>query len=328
MASITESVGRMGGKNRPDDVLTVKQLLNGVGAAKGGPNPPLPATPVCDQKTIDAIQKFQLHHFGWSIADGRVDPNGPTLAKLNELSGSPGTSPFPAPTQPTTPPVDDGSHPGCDLSQSALINKAVKDARDYLDTAIRKLRGISGIIVPDAVTDDTKTKVKNIFKIDLNGGMSGETITNAFNFSTLLQNFAILRKSFNTKFPLECSATATNAAQVSNNFSDETVTFGSRFFPENLDGAMSNKDIRAVTLVHERAHTALRIAGHPGTSDSPVCIFPHLGFPNLSTADALKNAWCYEWLTASLQNDYSAEKYININSCANGGAEVITPSTM
>jgi hypothetical protein len=322
MASITESVGRMGGKNRPDDVLTVKQLLNSVGAAKGGPNPPLPVTPVCDQKTIDAIQKFQLHHFGWSIADGRVDPNGPTLAKLNELSGAPvtpGTSPLPFPTQPTTPPVDDGSHPGCDLTQSDLINKAVKDARDYLDTAIRKLRGISGVIMPDAVTDDTKAKVKNIFKIDLNGGMTGDTITSAFNFTTLLQNFGILRKSFNTSFPLECDPTVTNAAQVSNNFSDETVSFGPRFFPGNTDGAMSNKDIRAVTLVHERAHTALKISGHPGTGDVPVCIFPHLGFAGLSAADALKNAWCYEWLTASLQNDYSAEKYINVNMCTAGG---------
>lgn len=253
MASITESVGRMGGKNRPDDVITVKQLLNGVGAAKGGPNPPLPVTPVCDQKTIDAIQKFQLHHFGWSIADGRVDPNGPTLAKLNELSGSPGTpgtSPPPFPTQPTTPPPD-GSHPGCDLSQSDLINKAVKDARDYLDTAIRRLRGISGVIMPDAVTNDTKAKVKSIFKIDLLTEMSGDAITNAFNFTTLLQNFGILRKSFNTTFPLECDPTVTNAAQVSNNFSDETVSFGPRFFPGNTDGAMSNKDIRG----HARPRT-------------------------------------------------------------------------
>ncbi len=88
---------------------------------------------------------------------------------------------------------------------------------------------------------------------------------------------------------------------------------------------MSNKDIRAVTLVHERAHTALKIAGHPGTGDSPICIIPHLGDGSVTADDALKNAWCYEWLTASLQNDYAAEKYINVNSCAKG-AEVITPS--
>lgn len=314
MASITESVGRMGGKNRPDDVLTVKQLLNGVGAAKGGPAPPLALTVHCDQKTIDAIQRFQLHHFGWSIADGRVDPDGPTLAKLNELSGSPGPLPIP----PTPNPAEE-TLPGCDVSQSDLIDKAVKDAKDYLDTALRRLRGISGIVVPSTVVNDTKTKVRNIFKIDLVTEMSGDAITSAFNFSTLLQNFSILRASFNRTFPLRCDPNVTNAAQVSNNFQDETVTFGPRFFPGNSDGAISNKDTRAVTLVHERAHTALRISGHPGTGDVPVCVFPHLGFPGLSTDDALKNAWCYEWLTASLQNDYSPEKYINVNSCSAGG---------
>jgi hypothetical protein len=315
MASITESVGRMGGKNRPDDVLTVKKLLNGVGAAKGGPAPPLALTPVCDQKTIDAIQKFQLHHFGWSGADGRVDPDGQTLAKLNELSGSPGSPPVP-------PTPASNSHPGCDVAQSDLINKAVKDAKDFLDTANRRLRGIAGIVMPTPIVDDTKTKVRNIFKIDLTTEMSGNAITHAFNFSTLMQNFGLLRASFDRTFPLRCDPNATNAAQVSNDFRDETVTFGPRFFPGNSDGAMSNKDIRAVTLVHERAHTALKISGHPGTGDVPVCVFPHLGFlgfPGLTADDALKNAWCYEWLTASLQSDYSPGKYMNVNVCTPGG---------
>jgi hypothetical protein len=324
MASISESVGRMGGKNRPDDVVTVKQLLNGVGPAKGGPSPPLPVTAHCDQKSIDAIQKFQLHHFGWSIADGRVDPDGPTLAKLNELSGTPASQPSPpTPITPTPITPTDESLPGCDVSQSDLINKAVKNAKDFLDVAIRKLRaisGIGGIIMPTAVTLDTKTKVRNIFKIDLVAETSSNAMTNALNLSTLNQNFSLLRASFDRKFPLQCDPNITNAAQVSNNFRDETVTFGPRFFPDNSDGAISNKDSRAVTLVHERAHTALKIAGHPGTGDAPSCLFPHLGFPGMSVDDALKNAWCYEWLTASLQNDYSADKYMDFDGCSVTGS--------
>lgn len=39
-------------------------------------------------KTNGAIQSFQLKHFGWSGADGRVDPGRQTLAKLNELCKS------------------------------------------------------------------------------------------------------------------------------------------------------------------------------------------------------------------------------------------------
>jgi hypothetical protein len=85
--SISASVGRMGGKNVPDDVITVQQLLNQVPIAQGGVPKPLDVDGLCGPKTIDAIQKFQLHHYGWKGADGRVDPGGPTLAKLNEFDG-------------------------------------------------------------------------------------------------------------------------------------------------------------------------------------------------------------------------------------------------
>lgn len=82
---ISASVGRMGGRNLPDDVRTVQELLNEVPATSGGPAPPLVPDSLCGPKTIGAIQTFQLHHFGFSGADGRVDPGGRTLAKLNEF---------------------------------------------------------------------------------------------------------------------------------------------------------------------------------------------------------------------------------------------------
>jgi hypothetical protein len=85
----------MGGKNHPDDVVTVQQLLNQVPPHQGGLPKPLDVDGLCGPKTIDAIQKFQLHHFGWKGADGRVDPGGPTLAKLNEFDG----------LKPTPPPI-------------------------------------------------------------------------------------------------------------------------------------------------------------------------------------------------------------------------------
>ena len=83
---ITASVGRMGGVNRPDDVKKVQRLLNKVPPTEGGPKVPLAVDGICGQKTIGAIQTFQLHHFGWKGADGRVDPYGPTLAKLDEYN--------------------------------------------------------------------------------------------------------------------------------------------------------------------------------------------------------------------------------------------------
>jgi hypothetical protein len=87
-ATIRESVG-INGKNRPDDVIVVQSLLNRIAPAKGGPSVKLKVDGKAGPKTKNAIQTFQLEHFGWKGADGRVDPNGPTLAKLNELAGPP-----------------------------------------------------------------------------------------------------------------------------------------------------------------------------------------------------------------------------------------------
>jgi hypothetical protein len=104
--TISASVGRMGGINRPDDVRTIQNLLNKAPVSSGGPAPKLDPDGACGKKTIDAIQKFQLHHFGWPGADGKVNPNGETLRKLNEFDGpsaNPG-QPQPGKAQPPTPP--------------------------------------------------------------------------------------------------------------------------------------------------------------------------------------------------------------------------------
>lgn len=81
---LTASVGRMGGVNRPPDVLQVQQALNRRSPAEGGPVKKLDEDSICGPKTIDTIQRFQLKHFGWPGADGRVDVDGPTHRKLND----------------------------------------------------------------------------------------------------------------------------------------------------------------------------------------------------------------------------------------------------
>jgi hypothetical protein len=81
--TLTASVGRMGGINYRKDVITVQQLLNRVPVTEGGPKPPLVVDGLCGSKTVKAIQLFQVKQIGWSGADGRVDPNGPTHTRLN-----------------------------------------------------------------------------------------------------------------------------------------------------------------------------------------------------------------------------------------------------
>lgn len=94
--SITGSVG-IHGANLKADTETIQNLLNSTPTDKGGANPKLEVDGKCGPLTCKAIQVFQLAHFGWSLADGRVDPDGPTLFLLNSLNPDPLT---PAPPKP------------------------------------------------------------------------------------------------------------------------------------------------------------------------------------------------------------------------------------
>lgn len=79
---ISRSVGQ-GGINLKEDVLTIQGLLNLIDVASGGPLPPLAEDGIVGPKTLSAIRHFQqFHHL---VTDGRVDPGGPTLTRMNEL---------------------------------------------------------------------------------------------------------------------------------------------------------------------------------------------------------------------------------------------------
>jgi peptidoglycan hydrolase-like protein with peptidoglycan-binding domain len=94
--SLQRSVG-WGGRNLPQDVVTVQYLLNCVPSGKGGPFPELAVDGLVGPKTIGAIRKFQRAAFGH--ADGRVDPNKRTIQTLlaydpypNQAMGLPGAA--------------------------------------------------------------------------------------------------------------------------------------------------------------------------------------------------------------------------------------------
>jgi peptidoglycan hydrolase-like protein with peptidoglycan-binding domain len=85
--SITNSVG-VGGVNRAEDVRSIQQALNQVPPASGGPAPPLVVDGLSGDLTDKAIATFQRRSLGF--ADGRVDPAGPTIRKLQEFGSADG----------------------------------------------------------------------------------------------------------------------------------------------------------------------------------------------------------------------------------------------
>lgn len=93
--NITASVGR-NGVNKPEDVIIIQILLNRVPVAQGRPNPQLKADGKIGPNTQDAIDRFQQRHQLGS--DGRIDPGGRMLAKLNQVIKD--DLPDPAPTAP------------------------------------------------------------------------------------------------------------------------------------------------------------------------------------------------------------------------------------
>jgi peptidoglycan hydrolase-like protein with peptidoglycan-binding domain len=80
--SIQESVGNKGA-NKSTDVKTVQELLN-LNIAKIKPVQPLAVDGDPGPLTIGAIEAFQSKVVGMTRPDGRVDPRGKTLDKLNE----------------------------------------------------------------------------------------------------------------------------------------------------------------------------------------------------------------------------------------------------
>ena len=84
--TISASVGNHG-VNMPHDTVTIQNVLNQVPLGQGRPNPPLDVDTKCGPKTKRAIQEFQLKQFGWSGADGLVEPRRQTINRL--FVGSP-----------------------------------------------------------------------------------------------------------------------------------------------------------------------------------------------------------------------------------------------
>lgn len=80
--NITAAVGR-GGKNLPDDVRKIQNLLNEHILV---PLQPIVVDGSCGPMTIAAIEEFQRRAMKMSRPDGKVDPQGKTMAALSPVA--------------------------------------------------------------------------------------------------------------------------------------------------------------------------------------------------------------------------------------------------
>jgi hypothetical protein len=113
MASIHDSVG-LGGANQPEDVKIVQALLN----QRLHPSPGLDEDGTINPKTTAAIQSFQSEVSHLVRPEGRVDPDGMTLAALNADAPEP------------EPPPDHS-----DILPAVNPNRSALTAADYVRAA-------------------------------------------------------------------------------------------------------------------------------------------------------------------------------------------------
>lgn len=159
--------------------------------------------------------------------------------------------------------------------------------------------------------EKTRTALRNIFGILVDANMEPYEDVDTARLAMLRSNVRTVRRSFDEQFQkiYMDRPNPVFAAWASNDFKDTAIYFTRIYFDQ-----LSRLD-QAVTLVHERSHTALKLPGHPGTGDGPSCVVPHEGMKRgfgdvpITFSHAIKNAYCYEWLSISLHPMYNPVPY-------------------
>jgi hypothetical protein len=178
VVNISASVGR-GGQNRSADVLQIQKALNRIPPNKGGPDPKLKEDGLAGPKTIAAILKFQSANAGLT-ADGRIDANGPTLARLNSLIGSTPPPP-PKPPPPPQPPgpkfSDKNLYAGGGPSPDDIKQDAFGDC--YFVATLGAVAQQNALLIRSAIHYDSASQQFRVRLYDLSGQVKYIWVTQA-----------------------------------------------------------------------------------------------------------------------------------------------------
>ena len=133
MATISASVGE-GGANREDDVRLVQQLLSAAGFDTKGIDGDY------GTNTRNAIIAFQKTFM--SNPDGRIDPGGRSIQRLEQAGGQPGAAASPAPSAPAAggARITDWSGDSSQWTQEKKLASLEPSFRPKIERVIAKLK--------------------------------------------------------------------------------------------------------------------------------------------------------------------------------------------
>jgi|SRR5690242_11279928 len=178
---------------------------------------------------------------------------------------------------------------GCSADNRRKLDYDLILAQKWLDVVI--------VQISIQNNKDVATKINNIFSIDV--GLKAHSTQ----YAMLLNNFKKLRLSMDSQLTFECvKVQSVNGAWVDTNQPSKI------FLPLNYFKLA--QDERTAKLIHERSHIVLSTK-HSGMSAGGTITFGEApddpkGF---TITDALDNAYCYEYLTISLQPNYRPDRW-------------------
>lgn len=260
--TISASVG-LKGANAPADVRKIQDALNRIPASRGGAQPPLAVSGVSDERTWKAIHAFQLKHFGWSGADGRVDPGRQTIERINQLLFS----------NPPMDPAKDSGLVDAMLAHLGRVRRGVQAAQASLLSALAAVDALGAPMSP--IGPSPEERVDRAFRHFGIGRLPKERRRDAL--SKALQVYNVISAALFMPGALGSNAFALDptgdpriafaytggfflqgATDERNGLPMDKIHFGKRSF-----FALDNPDLCAHVITHEAAH----FVGFPGGDD-------------------------------------------------------------
>jgi hypothetical protein len=307
MGAITRSVGA-GGVNIPADVTEIQRLLNLVPVAKGGAAPPFLVFGTCDPATRAAILRFQKEQVP-AFADGRIDPGGPTLAKLNALAAAPG--PVPPPSSPTGSLADVTRARGIAQTWLSAVEPAITGFIFSVGKGLNSTQAPSLAMIEDAFHKH--------FKLILDASKKNAAHPNVkvFNPVTDTTFLPFIRATFRGisavvinpgKFDLVTAATATADGEAGTP-AYVKATGGNIQVSPAFNGPARGPNCQAAIIAHEATHVVDGASGSPAahipewaTIDPPIsgkfipaptATFSKTGYDLQTPENAIHNAAAY-----------------------------------
>ena len=250
-------------KNLAGDVLTIQKALNKIPVLHGGPKKPVPETGTLvnqqSDPTIQAIQQFQIKQFGWTGADGRVDPGQQTIQRINQVLFS-------------NAPVDPAAQAEIQIQMVQhldLVARAVYAAQANLMSAMTPQGGLLQF-----VSDTANDRLNRHFKLDsLSSSSRAQAIRNIQGVFTMYLNVLRMPGALGPgAFAMDPSGDPRVAFTFSNGFflqgkidTKRNIPMDRIYLGRRSFFALGDREFCAFIMLHEMAH----FVGFPGGATIP-----------------------------------------------------------